>query len=71
MCSSFSINLRCSGSKNIALHVNARIKSGTLVRNSFLSESWGPEEMELSYLPFTAGKYFEVGVCIMAKKIGF
>ncbi|XP_047677858.1 galectin-8 isoform X2 [Tachysurus fulvidraco] len=57
---SFSVNLRCGESKSIALHVNARIKSGTLIRNSFLCESWGPEEMELSYFPFTAGKYFEI-----------
>ncbi|KAI5102620.1 galectin-8-like, partial [Silurus meridionalis] len=58
--SSFSVNLRCGESKNIALHLNARIKSGAMMRNSFLSESWGPEEVELSYFPFTAGKYFEI-----------
>ncbi|KAF7704667.1 galectin-8 [Silurus meridionalis] len=57
---SFSVNLRCGESKNIALHLNARIKSGAMMRNSFLSESWGPEEVELSYFPFTAGKYFEI-----------
>ncbi|TSM77402.1 Glycine N-methyltransferase [Bagarius yarrelli] len=51
---------RCNESKNIALHFNARIKSGTLIRNSLLSESWGPEETELKYFPFTAGKYFEI-----------
>ncbi|XP_030643012.1 galectin-8 [Chanos chanos] len=57
---SFTINLRCSQSDNIALHLNARIKSSTFIRNSFLGQSWGPEENELSHFPFSPGQYFEM-----------
>uniref|UniRef100_A0A673N372 Galectin n=1 Tax=Sinocyclocheilus rhinocerous TaxID=307959 RepID=A0A673N372_9TELE len=57
---SFTVNLRCSQSSNIALHLNSHIKSGMLIRNSLLCQSWGPEERELQYFPFSAGNYFEM-----------
>lgn len=57
---SFTVNLRCSQSNNIALHIYSHIKSGKLIRNSLLSQSWGPEERELPYFPFSAGNYFEI-----------
>ncbi|XP_058605024.1 galectin-8 isoform X1 [Onychostoma macrolepis] len=57
---SFTVNLRCSQSNNIALHLNSHIKSGMLIRNSLLCQSWGQEERELQYFPFSAGNYFEM-----------
>lgn len=58
LCLRFCINLRVSGSSDIPLHLNPRLKQGVFVRNSFLRGRWGPEERGPA--PFAAGKYFEV-----------
>ncbi|NWS89270.1 LEG8 protein, partial [Toxostoma redivivum] len=57
---SFAINLKPSGSKDIALHLNPRMKNKVFVRNSYLHDSWGEEEKEVASFPFSPGMYFEL-----------
>ncbi|NXV14740.1 LEG8 protein, partial [Cepphus grylle] len=57
---SFTINLKSSDSKDIALHLSPRMKSKAFVRNSYLHDSWGEEEREVANFPFSPGMYFEL-----------
>ncbi|XP_063079213.1 galectin-8 [Engraulis encrasicolus] len=57
---SFFVNLCVGGTKDIALHLNPRLKAGSFVRNSYLSGGWGEEETHLAAFPFKAGEYFEM-----------
>ncbi|NXM69180.1 LEG8 protein, partial [Serilophus lunatus] len=57
---SFAINLKPSDSKDIALHLNPRVKNKVFVRNSYLHDSWGEEEKEVANFPFSPGMYFEL-----------
>ncbi|KAM6128357.1 galectin-8 isoform 3-T4 [Pterocles gutturalis] len=56
----FAINLKSSDSKDIALHLNPRVKNKVFVRNSYLHDSWGEEENEVANFPFSPGMYFEL-----------
>ncbi|NXA48060.1 LEG8 protein, partial [Nothocercus julius] len=57
---SFTINLKSGDSKDIALHLNPRLKTKVFVRNSYLHDSWGEEEKEVPNFPFSPGMYFEL-----------
>ncbi|NXK76356.1 LEG8 protein, partial [Amazona guildingii] len=57
---SFTINLKPSDSKDIALHLNPRVKNKVFIRNSYLHDSWGEEEKEIANFPFSPGIYFEL-----------
>ncbi|XP_077411295.1 galectin-8-like [Vanacampus margaritifer] len=57
---SVTVNLCNSTTQSIALHLNPRMKSSTFIRNSYLNGSWGQEERELLFFPFSPGEYFEI-----------
>ncbi|XP_008317495.1 galectin-8 [Cynoglossus semilaevis] len=57
---SFSVNICNNRTENIALHLSPRMKSGVFIRNSYLSGTWGEEERELPFFPFSPGEYFEI-----------
>ncbi|XP_054136037.1 galectin-8 isoform X1 [Melozone crissalis] len=57
---SFAVNLKPSDSKDIALHLNPRMKKKVFVRNSYLDDSWGEEEKEVANFPFSPEMYFEL-----------
>lgn len=57
---SFNVDLLSGRSKDIALHLNPRLNIKAFVRNSFLQESWGEEERNITCFPFSTGMYFEM-----------
>ncbi|XP_047450150.1 galectin-6-like isoform X2 [Mugil cephalus] len=57
-----SINFVVSRSRDIAFHMNPRMRERVLVRNSKIGGSWGKEERELSVNPFTEGQYFDMSI---------
>uniref|UniRef100_A0A8C6EJL0 Galectin n=1 Tax=Microcebus murinus TaxID=30608 RepID=A0A8C6EJL0_MICMU len=56
----FNVDLLAGKSKDIALHLNPRLNAKAFVRNSFLQESWGEEERNITCFPFSPGMYFEM-----------
>uniref|UniRef100_A0A3Q3QJ42 Galectin n=1 Tax=Monopterus albus TaxID=43700 RepID=A0A3Q3QJ42_MONAL len=58
------INFMVSRSRDIAFHLNPRVREGIVVRNSMIGGRWGQEERELGMNPFMEGQYFDVsGAC--------
>uniref|UniRef100_A0A669D1L4 Galectin n=1 Tax=Oreochromis niloticus TaxID=8128 RepID=A0A669D1L4_ORENI len=55
-----SINFLVSRSRDIAFHMNPRLREGIVVRNSMIGGNWGQEEREMSMNPFMEGQYFDV-----------
>lgn len=56
----FAIDLKPSGSRDVALHLNPRMKEKVFVRNTYLYDSWGEEERQLREFPFFPDMYFEI-----------
>ncbi|XP_073912921.1 galectin-8 isoform X4 [Castor canadensis] len=54
------VDLMAGKSKDIALHLNPRLKTQAFVRNSFLQGAWGEEERSSTCFPFSPGMYFEM-----------
>ncbi|XP_075956828.1 galectin-4-like [Anarhichas minor] len=57
-----SINFVVSRSRDIAFHMNPRVREGVVVRNSMIGGNWGQEDRELSMSPFTEGQYFDMSI---------
>ncbi|KAM3911985.1 galectin-4-like [Leptodactylus fuscus] len=58
----FHVNLLNSRTRNIHLHVNPRFKEGAFVRNTQNRNTWGPEERQISYMPFHPGQSFQLEI---------
>ncbi|XP_060734864.1 galectin-4-like isoform X2 [Tachysurus vachellii] len=58
----FWINFLVGGSRNIAFHLNPRIREGVVVRNCQIDGSWGNEEVDINFNPFQEGQYFEISI---------
>ncbi|KAM6987587.1 galectin-4-like isoform 2-T2 [Tautogolabrus adspersus] len=57
-----SINFMVSRSRDIAFHMNPRVREGMVVRNSKIGGNWGQEDRELSLNPFMEGQYFDMSI---------
>lgn len=56
------INFMVSRSRDIAFHLNPRVREGIVVRNSMIGGRWGQEERELGMNPFMEGQYFDISI---------
>ncbi|KAF1393603.1 hypothetical protein PFLUV_G00017760 [Perca fluviatilis] len=57
-----AINFKVSRSRDIAFHMNPRVREGIVVRNSMIGGNWGQEDREPSLNPFMEGQYFDMSV---------
>nr|XP_029136127.1 galectin-4 [Labrus bergylta] len=57
-----SINFMVSRSRDVAFHMNPRVREGIVVRNSKIGGNWGQEDRELSMNPFKEGQYFDMSI---------
>uniref|UniRef100_A0A8B9GUA3 Galectin n=1 Tax=Astyanax mexicanus TaxID=7994 RepID=A0A8B9GUA3_ASTMX len=51
----FCINFVVGGSRDIAFHINPRIREGIVIRNSLIGGCWGDEERDCDFNPFLEG----------------
>ncbi|XP_075043247.1 galectin-4-like isoform X3 [Mixophyes fleayi] len=58
----FHVNLVNSRTRNIHLHLNPRFREGALVRNTQDRGTWGPEERQMTYMPFSPGQGFQMEI---------
>uniref|UniRef100_A0A8B9J527 Galectin n=1 Tax=Astyanax mexicanus TaxID=7994 RepID=A0A8B9J527_ASTMX len=58
----FCINFVVGGSRDIAFHINPRIREGIVIRNSLIGGCWGDEERDCDFNPFLEGQFFEVSI---------
>ncbi|XP_058489556.1 galectin-4-like isoform X4 [Solea solea] len=57
-----SFNFMVSRSRDIAFHLNPRVKDKIVVRNSKIGGAWGHEEREVNMNPFREGQYFDMSI---------
>ncbi|CAJ1064940.1 galectin-6-like isoform X3 [Xyrichtys novacula] len=57
-----SINFIVSRTRDVAFHMNPRVREGIVVRNTKMGGKWGKEDRELSMNPFVEGQYFDMSV---------
>ncbi|XP_072308937.1 galectin-4-like isoform X2 [Eucyclogobius newberryi] len=60
--SRMAINFVVSRTRDIAFHMNPRLRDGLVIRNSQIGGSWGNEERELNFNPFAEGQYFDMSI---------
>ncbi|KAG8553178.1 hypothetical protein GDO81_003305 [Engystomops pustulosus] len=58
----FHVNLLNSRTRDIHLHINPRFREGAFVRNTQNRGIWGPEERQISYMPFHPGHGFQLEI---------
>ncbi|XP_019900129.1 galectin-6 isoform X1 [Esox lucius] len=58
----FCVNFVVGGSRDIAFHMNPRLREKEVVRNSMIGGVWGAEEKQVTLNPFQEGQYFDISI---------